>query len=60
MNYWYKGYCIEYISYRNLWRVYRFPYPQNTIAYCDSLEEAKEGIDFNEGRHNDIQQADKA
>lgn len=48
MSYWYKGYCIKFIPYRNLWRVYRFPYPNDTIAYFDTLEEAKEEIDFQE------------
>lgn len=41
----YKGYCIEYIETRGDYRVYDPIHPSQSIAYVDSLEEAKQGID---------------
>lgn len=41
----YKGYVIEYIPHRGDYRVYDPDQPQQTIAYVDSIEEAKQGID---------------
>lgn len=41
----YKGYTIEFIDYRGDYRVYDPVYPQQTIAYEDSIESAKMGID---------------
>lgn len=41
----YKGYVIEYIPHRGDYRVYDPYQPQQTIAYVDSIEEAKQGID---------------
>lgn len=42
---WYKGYVIEWIPQEEKWRVYDEAYPQYTVAYVDSVEEAKQGID---------------
>ena len=41
----YKGYCIEYIETRGDYRVYDPIHPSQSIAYVDSIEEAKQGID---------------
>jgi hypothetical protein len=40
----YKGYDIEYIDYRGEYRI-TDPLAPGTIAYVDSVEEAKQGID---------------
>ena len=42
---WYKGYVIEWIPQEEKWRVYDEAYRSNTVAYVDSVEEAKDGID---------------
>lgn len=44
----YRGYCIDYIGHKDLWRIYRPEKPLWTVAYEDTLEKAKEGIDWNE------------
>ena len=41
----YTGYCIDYIEHRSEYRVYDPLHPQQTIAYADSVDEAKQGID---------------
>lgn len=42
----YRGYVIEWIDYRDDYRVYNIKYPQQTVAYEDTIDEAKKGIDF--------------
>ena len=41
----YKGYVIEWIPQEEKWRVYDEAYRSHTVAYVDSVEEAKDGID---------------
>lgn len=42
----YRGFVIEWIDYRNDCRIYDPKHPYSTVAYEDSFEEAKRGIDF--------------
>ena len=44
----YKGYVIEFIPHLNLFRVSEIKHPDSTVAYVDTVEEAREGIDRNE------------
>lgn len=41
----YNGYIIEFIEHRGDYRIYDPRYPAQTIAYEDSIEEAKQGIE---------------
>ena len=43
--YHYRRYVIEYIDYREDYRIYDPKAPYQTIAYVDSIEEAMRGID---------------
>ena len=45
----YKGHCIEYVEHKHLWRLYKENKPQDTIAYEETIADAKAGIDFWEG-----------
>ena len=47
----YKGYCIDYIDYRKLYRVFKPERPQDTVAYTETIDEAVKGIDKNENKH---------
>ena len=41
----YRGYVFEWHEWEHLWRIYEQGRPHDTIAYEDTLEEAKQGID---------------
>ena len=41
----YKGHRIEYVEHKESYRIYDPLYAEQTIAYEDSVEEAKHGID---------------
>ena len=44
----YRGYVIEWIDYRNDYRIYDPKHPNWTVAYADGpLENVKKEIDFN-------------
>lgn len=47
----YRGFMIEFIEHRNAYRIYRPDSEHQTIAYEDTIEEAKAGIDENAWRH---------
>lgn len=49
INY-YKGHVIEWIDYRESYRVYKKENPEWTCFYADSIREAHEIIDSNERR----------
>lgn len=54
MDYSYRGYEIEYIDFRNTWRLYRKDDPAQTVAYYDgdeSLEDIKKDIDWHIENH---------
>ena len=42
----YRGFVVEFVDYRNDYRIYNPKYPNQTVAYEDSFENAKKGIDF--------------
>lgn len=41
----YRGYVFEWHEWEQLWRVYKAGNPQDTIAYEESVKEAKANID---------------
>ena len=41
----YRGYTIEWVWNMFSWRVVDDKYPQNTVAYVDSVEQAKADLD---------------
>ena len=41
----YRGFVFEWVEWQKMWRIYFFGRPHDTIAYEDTLEEAKQGID---------------
>lgn len=43
----YKGYGIEYVDHLGTYRVYDLLSQSGSFAYCDTMEEAKRGIDEN-------------
>lgn len=47
----YRGFMIEFIEHRNDYRIYRPDREHETVAYADTMEEAKAGIDENVWRH---------
>lgn len=42
----YRGYCIDRIDFKEMYRIYDPEHPHDTIAYVDCLDEAKKGIDW--------------
>ena len=46
----YRGFIIEYVEHREAFRIYRPEKEANTIAYAETMEEAKAGIDENAWR----------
>lgn len=47
---YYRGFVIEWIDYRKDFRVYDPKHPNQTCAYEDSFQSAKEHIDFEYSR----------
>ena len=41
----YRGYVFEWHEYEQNWRIYEQGKPHQTVAYVDTVEEAKAGID---------------
>jgi hypothetical protein len=46
----YKGFVIDWIDHKEAYRIYRPERERETIAYADTIEEAKAGIDENAWR----------
>lgn len=52
-DYFYKGFCIDYMTYEDelkQYRIYRPERPHDTVAYCETFDEAIESIDWEESR----------
>ena len=46
----YRGFIIDWIEHKDTFRIYRPERERETIAYADTIEEAKTGIDDNAWR----------